>query len=136
MKKRNGYYNDKKIPDTFYMERDFYAIDLNKSKNYPFGCIIGERGIWCAIQDAVFMQYIGKKDILGADIFEGDVVEGSFCISTVSSPAYIRGQIIYDTEVPGFVINDKNGRLMKELCWNNIKVIGNIYENPDLLGSD
>ena len=82
------------------------------------------------------MQYTGLKDKNGKEIYEGDIIE-------------IRGQnykyiaeIIWDDEKAGYDLKEINTSIpdyllnMPELFVDRIsqiKVIGNIYENPELL---
>lgn len=72
-------------------------------------------------------QYTGLKGTNGAQIFEGDIVEGYF------DHKKIRGYIFYGSEAKFFV--QRNGLYGIEL--NNaedwIEVIGNIHDNPELL---
>lgn len=67
----------------------------------------------------VLMQYTGVKDDYGTDIYEGDIVD---VISGISTVTFDDG--CYRTNLKG-----NNYRLSG---WRNVKVIGNIYENPEL----
>lgn len=71
----------------------------------------------------IFMQYIGLKDKNGKEIYEGDIIDNGRYIAKVVWEDYRRG----------FGLQDK-----KNTTWNNpdffrCKVIGNIYENSELL---
>ncbi len=78
--------------------------------------------------NVILMQFIGRKDKNGKEIFEGDIVincneifeivftNGAFCLSNHKSPT-----IAYRHSPIGNYHGD------------NFEVIGNIYENPELL---
>lgn len=80
---------------------------------------------------AVLMQSIGIKDKNGVEIFEGDIV-------TASGYEYIGvGVVRYEESLAGFVVEFTN-RLMREnpqfiYQFRELEVIGNIYENKEVL---
>lgn len=84
--------------------------------------------------NADIMQYTGIKDAEGKEIYEGDIVKASECIP---GEDFI-GKVIYD-EWGGcyFMIREGEGNYCKitiDLEYYSHYVIGNIYENPELLG--
>lgn len=93
-------------------------IEIEKAKNY------------------ILMQFTGLKDKNGKEIYEGDIV-------TCETPKYkrkIKGHVYcrysgeWAVETDEFISQDTD---QKKDCvlWNkeNIEVIGNIYQNPELL---
>ena len=63
-----------------------------------------------------YMQFTGLLDKSGVEIYEGDIITGYY-----GSDKYTK-EIEWST----------NG--YPELLWDNKEVIGNIYDNPKLLG--
>jgi uncharacterized phage protein (TIGR01671 family) len=73
-------------------------------------------------KDCVLMQYTGLKDKNGKEIYEGDIV-----FETGNGKRTIK----WIKEIAGFGFRSKTG--ITPLYNNFFEVIGNIYENPNLL---
>ncbi|EJO7236426.1 YopX family protein [Listeria monocytogenes] len=74
-------------------------------------------------------QYTGLKDKNGNKIFEGDIVNCKFFDRMVGDIAGVINFIDCVWAVSDF----KNKRLYQLIDVDNIEIIGNIHENPDLL---
>ena len=83
--------------------------------------------------DVEVMQYIGLKDSNKNEIYEGDIVK----IEDYFGEDII-GRVIYDEATAGYVFHKGNERnyfkMTLDLESYVYFVIGNIYENPELLG--
>ena len=79
---------------------------------------------------SVLMQFTGLPDKNGVDVFEGDIVE---IYSKVGKTKTI-GEVVYESKVSAFMVDDTTFKqylpLTQEDC---IEVVGNIYENKELL---
>ena len=82
-------------------------------------------------RDVIIMQSTGLFDENDKEIFEGDIVE------TIYYEKLFTGIIVYDQEETGFKAtngHDEYGNNFRYLGVNDsIIVIGNIYQNPELL---
>lgn len=75
----------------------------------------------------ILMQFTGRKDKNGKEIYEGDIVRAKWGGI---------GSVVFDDG--GFVSRWEDGNTTYRLCESDIalrelEVIGNIYENPELL---
>ena len=73
----------------------------------------------------ILMQYTGLKDKKRKEIYEGDIVE----IDDGDDWVIGKGKVIFKNGC--FIIKDKN--VLDKIDGRIEKVIGNIYENPELL---
>ena len=77
-------------------------------------------------KDVELMQYTGLKDMREKEIYEGDIV-------TLHNSEY---KVIFNTEEARFVLRNDEFEMNIPFTNNNNKrmeVIGNIYENPELI---
>lgn len=104
-------------------------ISFNRERINLNGADIG------SFDDIELMQYTGLKDKNGVKIFEGDIV--NICGFTD------RDVVEYDNYYVGYVLKsyDKNGKVIyitplikySSIVAPKLEVIGNIYENKELL---
>lgn len=84
-------------------------------------------------EDIKLMQYTGLKDKNGVEIYEGDICEVTFSNDTYQ---YSESTMIYEVGSSlcayRFLRNNKHFSLELSKAVKT-KVIGNIYENPELL---
>jgi len=75
-------------------------------------------------------QYTGLRDRNGNRIFEGDIVK--------DASIGMLGDVVFSiTGVPSFAINDVyDGLQYHDGFWHDLEAIGNIHDNPELLGGN
>ena len=104
--------------------RDVSSIDFD-SKNLMY-LFDKETEIYANFEDVEIMQSTGLKDKNGKEIFEGDIVRGVFSENH---------EIVWRKEQGCWVIQTLGTIGLAELAKYNkmLEVIGNIYENKELL---
>jgi len=76
------------------------------------------------------LEYIGKKDKNGVEIYENFFVKFTQKEWTRVGVERI-GLVTYDTEKCGFVVNSRYSS--KAVDWSEMEVVGNLFQNPELL---
>lgn len=81
---------------------------------------------------AVIMQYVGLKDVNGKEVYEGDIINCSRgCPHKVIFVKEYGGN--YLGGMPCWYLSGLN----EGYVWTGVEeIIGNIYENPELLGDN
>lgn len=86
---------------------------------------------WLQVERKTIGQYTGLKDKTGKQIFEGDIVKLGIIID---NEGY---EVSYLSEEMRFYFHGNGCRInCHTLRSNHIEIIGNIHDNPELLGDD
>jgi uncharacterized phage protein (TIGR01671 family) len=90
-----------------------------------------------SINDVELMQYTGLKDVGGTEIYEGDVVEGiggEHILGTSKFNVFGIVEFLSGSFILNEILNKSASSLQQLNLIMDLTVIGNIYENPELLG--
>ena len=113
-----------KIRFDFIIETKSYEKDFKKCiKDYD----------WNILEDIEIMQYTWLKDKNWKDIYEGDIVHYldacNFCLEDVSINTWV---VNFDL-IDWIVFSNRDSVEMEDIDFDNdVAVIWNIYENPEL----
>jgi len=92
------------------------------------------------VPDAELMQYTGLKDKNGGEIYEGDIVRYRCLICVNKDLEQTYDEVIGVVEYQGscFTAGMRQGYYSSYLLYelDKYEVIGNIYENPELLNEE
>jgi len=99
-----------------------------------------EESIWAtdplSLEGIILMQYTGLKDKNGVEICEGDIVRGH--PYSMHSPVWIywdSGQCSFEARAGNWSSHFIDWSGPSDLNYQPFEIIGNIYENPELLKS-
>jgi len=77
--------------------------------------------------NGILMQFTGLKDRNGVDIYEGDIIK---CYQNDQIPT----DVFWDDCLASYSVSTYHATLqLHGVMDNNTEVIGNIYENPELI---
>lgn len=122
-----------KTNNRWYDRRPHIAADITFDEN---GCLVegfwddnGELRTFHPDIEVVFMQFTGLHDKNGKEIYEGDLVR--YC-------GWNHLLVVqWDHEEAGFIMGGRSWRRFGDgETSSELEVVGNIYENPELLQSD
>lgn len=112
----------------------------NKEMLTPYFFVNGENFItqYGGSKPDAVMQFTGIKDISGVEVYEGDIVkfidtedQSNESNGTYSEDFSNIGTIYYSSEFNGWDISGRETD--REDAFFEIEVVGNIYENPEML---
>jgi len=90
----------------------------------------------CGKNDIELMQFTGISDKNGKEIYEGDIFGVYSLIGDFAGSHEPRGKVVFDNDLCAYVAEDVNGGwvyLSEYIEKPRYEVIGNIYENSELL---
>lgn len=113
---------DKKVLEVIEIDFDYNVIvvrDIDNSNNNIVGTL--------NFSNVEFLENTGYKDVDNKDICVNDIVEFAYSLF----PDYVRGIVNSDNQV---VVNNVMYLDIKDLL--TVKVVGNVYENKELLKNE
>ena len=121
-----------KIHKTMYEVDDVMSIDFGKSE-ISVKTLFFERTNYYKFDDIVLMQSTGLRDKNGKEIFEGDILR----VTNLSSWLEV---VSFNEDKATFVSKETKRKVEETPLYDlfntdifEVEIIGNIYENPELL---
>ena len=91
---------------------------------------------WRDFRDVILMQSTGLFDKNGQEIFEGDILTDGHTLGVLRNHRTLGFYMVDEKGKENFLgdtVDTEGFEEAKEFMENSIEIIGNIYENPELL---
>ena len=108
-------------------------FSLDCSNEFPFLPLL--KNMYSENLDVEIMQYTGMKDCKGTEIYEGDIV----VVGQDTGNKCDRYIMTFNDDSHSYLAKQQGtlGSYIGPGYWGKmLKVIGNIYDNPEMLGGD
>lgn len=100
------------------------------------GCCFGINAVEL-LADCIVEQYTGLKDKNGKEIYEGDIVEEDIDFNSKMTDGTFRYKVYWNEDELCWSLYPISSESIHNDLWelnSSRRVIGNIHENPELLG--
>jgi len=88
---------------------------------------------WDYVYNWELMQFTGLKDKNGKEIYEGDIVKAIWIDDSIDIGAVFWNESLCQFQIDNSITDNY---VMPNDEWDSYEIIGNIYENPELLKED
>ena len=121
-----------------YAKKDCYICENPYECMSEYSSLNGQSygfGGFKLVDQSTICQCTGLKDEDGKRIFEGDIVGYIDCTSTENgySEHYCRGRVAWDGETASFQVTERLSAESYEVLDRGCNVLGNMFDNPELL---
>ena len=110
-------------PSEFSSSMSAEDKDGNPLNIFPRMSMDGNWYIDGVYQDVHWLQYIDAVDRNGNEIYEGDII--------LTDEAGWKGYVRFDNSI--FFLEDFKDGFSSYVSWDRCKILGNLYENSDIL---
>ena len=128
--------NDELVEGIYALIGKKHVIISKESEGYYTESVEERHGYEIVnVDQSTICQCTGLSDEDGNKIFDGDIVGFIDCTSTENgySEQYRIGQVAWDKETASFQVTERLSAESYEVLDRGCKVLGNIFDNPELM---